>query len=177
MSDVTAQPRTAFAGLPACGCQRGQRGERCNCSLARCGCSTRPCSSSHICSAGFPTATTIAPVAAGNPALIARPVIWSAQVMAQHIALYNTAFAVIQLSIAVGLFFRHTVKLALAASIAWAVMVWWFGEGLGGVLTGASPLAGVPGAVILYALIAVLIWPANRAPRAVSQADPNTGPC
>jgi hypothetical protein len=42
--------------------------------------------------------------------------------------------------------------------------VWWFGEGLGGVLNGgASPVNGGPGAVILYALLAVLLWPADRA--------------
>jgi len=41
--------------------------------------------------------------------------------------------------------------------------VWWFGEGLGMVLTGdASPVNGAPGAVILYALLAVLLWPADR---------------
>jgi hypothetical protein len=42
------------------------------------------------------------------------------------------------------------------------VFVWWFGEGLGGILTGSSPLAGAPGAVLLYALIAVLLWPTAR---------------
>ena len=41
--------------------------------------------------------------------------------------------------------------------------MWWFGEGLGGILNGgASPLNGAPGAVIIYALIAVLLWPADR---------------
>ena len=41
--------------------------------------------------------------------------------------------------------------------------MWWFGEGLGGVLSGAaSPLNGAPGAVIIYALLAVLLWPADR---------------
>ena len=48
--------------------------------------------------------------------------------------------------------------LALAASIAWALAVWWLGEGLGGVLTGAaSPVTGAPGAALLYALAAVLL--------------------
>jgi hypothetical protein len=46
--------------------------------------------------------------------------------------------------------------------VVWALAVWWLGEGLGGVLTGAaSPVAGAPGAVILYALLAVLLWPAG----------------
>jgi hypothetical protein len=47
--------------------------------------------------------------------------------------------------------------------IAWSLGVWWFGEGLGMVLTGdTSPVNGAPGAVILYALLAVLLWPADR---------------
>jgi hypothetical protein len=105
----------------------------------------------------------IDPGTAGNPAVISRPIIWSAGVMARHIMLYNAAFATIQLAIAAGIFWRRTVKVALAASIAWAVSVWWFGEGLGGILTSASPLAGLPGAVILYALIALLAWPVSGA--------------
>lgn len=115
----------------------------------------------------------IEPGAAGNPAFIARPITWAAQIMVHHIALCNTAFAVIQLVIAAGLFFRPTVKLALAASIAWSVLVWWFGEGLGMVLTGGTPLSGVPGAVILYALIALLLWPYGAADR---DAPALTGP-
>ena len=36
-------------------------------------------------------------------------------------------------------------------------------QGLGSVLTGnASPVNGAPGAVIIYALLAVLLWPADR---------------
>jgi hypothetical protein len=52
--------------------------------------------------------------------------------------------------------------------------VWWFGEGLGGVLNGgASPLNGAPGAVLLYAFLALLLWPADRtaaAPFAAARA-------
>jgi hypothetical protein len=66
-----------------------------------------------------------------------------------------------------GIAWRPTVKLALGASVAWALGVWWFGEGLGGVLAGtASPVNGAPGAVLLYALLAVLLWPADRDPDA-----------
>jgi hypothetical protein len=55
------------------------------------------------------------------------------------------------------------VRLALAASVGWSLAVWWLGEGLGGVLNGtANPLDGGPGAVIIYALLAVLLWPAAR---------------
>jgi hypothetical protein len=82
--------------------------------------------------------------------------------MLRHIVLYNAIFATIQLVIAAGFFFRRTLKAALAASIVWALFVWWFGESLGGILTGSTPLAGVPGAVVLYAVIAVLLWPTKR---------------
>ena len=53
--------------------------------------------------------------------------------------------------------------MGLAGSIAWSVGVWWIGEGLGGVLNGtANPVNGAPGAVIIYALLAVLLWPSDR---------------
>jgi hypothetical protein len=98
--------------------------------------------------------------AAGNPAVIAHPITWAAGIIAHHLAATNAAFATIQLLLGLGIAWRPTVRVALAASIVWSVAVWWFGEGLGGVLAGtASPVTGAPGAVILYALAAVLLWP------------------
>ncbi|MGH3149114.1 MAG: hypothetical protein ACRDOB_00065, partial [Streptosporangiaceae bacterium] len=45
---------------------------------------------------------------------------------------------------------------------AWALAVWWLGEGLGGLFTpAADPLTGAPGGALLYALFAVLAWPAR----------------
>ena len=106
----------------------------------------------------------LAGTAAGNPSVIARPITWDANLVQHHLVLLNTIFATIQLLLGLGIAFRPTVRIALAASIAWSVGVWWFGEGLGGVLAGgASPLNGAPGAVIIYALLAVLLWPADRA--------------
>jgi hypothetical protein len=109
----------------------------------------------------------LAGTAAGNPSVIARPITWDANLVAHHLVLLNTIFATIQLLLGLGIAFRPTVRIALAASIAWSIGVWWFGEGLGGILNGgASPLNGAPGAVIIYALLAVLLWPADRAPSA-----------
>jgi len=100
---------------------------------------------------------------AGNPGIIARPMSWNAALVEHHLVLLNTVFATIQLLLGLGIAYRPTVRVALAASIAWSLAVWWFGEGLGGVLSGdASPVNGGPGAVILYALLAVLLWPADR---------------
>jgi len=96
----------------------------------------------------------------GNPGVIASPISWNAALVAHHLVLLNTVFATIQLLLGLGIAYRPTVRVALAASIAWSLGVWWFGEGLGGVLSGsANPVSGGPGAVILYAMLAVLLWP------------------
>lgn len=103
----------------------------------------------------------IEPAATGNPPFVTGSVGWASQLMLHQVAVFNAAFATVQLFIAVGLFVRRTVKPALVLSIVWALSVWWFGESLGGILIGSSPLAGIPGAVLLYALIAVLVWPST----------------
>jgi hypothetical protein len=101
--------------------------------------------------------------AAGNPSVIASPINWDARLVEHNAVLLNTIFATIQLLLALGIAWRPTLRVALAASIAWSLGVWWFGEGLGMVLTpDASPVNGAPGAVIIYALLAVLLWPSDR---------------
>jgi hypothetical protein len=99
----------------------------------------------------------------GNPAVVAKPIAWNATLVDHHMMLLNASFATIQLLLGLGIAFRPAARVALAASVLWSLGVWWFGEGLGGVLSGAaSPLNGAPGAVIIYALLAVLLWPADR---------------
>jgi hypothetical protein len=99
----------------------------------------------------------------GNPAVVAKPITWNATLVDHHMVLLNAIFATIQLLLGLGIAFRPAARVALAASVLWSLGVWWFGEGLGGVLSGAaSPLNGAPGAVIIYALLAVLLWPADR---------------
>ena len=106
---------------------------------------------------------TLAATAPGNPAVVADPITWSARLIEAHPTWTNAAFATVQLFLALGIAWRPTVKVALAASVAWSLGVWWIGEGLGGVLNGtADPVTGAPGAVILYALLAVLLWPTGR---------------
>jgi hypothetical protein len=118
----------------------------------------------------------IEPASASNPATVASPAAWVSHMMLRHIVVYNAAFATIQLLIAVGILWRRTLRPALAASVVWALLVWWLGEGLGGILTGASPLMGVPGAVVLYALIAILLWPTDRAPAPKPMSPATSGP-
>jgi hypothetical protein len=118
----------------------------------------------------------IQPATAGSPAVVSGSVIWASQIMLRHIAVYNAIFATIQLLIAVGILVPRTCKPALAASIVWALSVWWFGESLGGIFAGASPLAGLPGGVVLYALIAVLLWPTATVRRREAASPATAGP-
>jgi len=100
----------------------------------------------------------------GNPSVVARPITWWGTTIGHHSVLTDTFFALAQIAIAVAIAWLPTVKLGLGMSIAWALGVWWIGEGLGGVLNGtADPVNGAPGAVIIYALLAVLLWPKDRA--------------
>jgi len=99
-----------------------------------------------------------------NPHVLSQTIAWNASIVEHHAVATNTAFAFIQILIGLGIAWRPTVKPALASSIVWSLAVWWFGEGLGGVLYGgATPIAGGPGAVLYYALLALLLWPSDRA--------------
>jgi hypothetical protein len=103
---------------------------------------------------------TLGSTAAGNPGVVAQPITWASSFLVHHIAVYDVFLATVQLALALGLFWRPTVKAALLASIGWSVGVWWLGEGLGGVLTGGTSVSmGAPGAAILYAFAALLLWP------------------
>lgn len=109
---------------------------------------------------GF-VAQVLRPAQAGNPHLFAGPATAAARLISSDLVVTNAAFATIQLVLAAGLLWRRTVRAALVVSIAWSLAVWWLGEGAGGVVTGsATPVTGAPGAVILYAFLAVLVWPA-----------------
>lgn len=125
-------------------------------------------------SQGFPR--MLAATAAGNPSAVAGPVIWSAHLIGAHPGAATAVFGTVQLLLALGIAWRPTARAALAASAAWALAVWWLGEGLGGVLTGtAGPVTGAPGAALLYALAAAVLWPARpdterRAPFAAAAA-------
>jgi len=113
----------------------------------------------------------IYPTIAGNPSVIASPMNWAHTIILDHPVGTNTAFGCIQLALGLAIAYRPTTRLGLAASIPWSLGVWWFGEGLGGVLNGgADPLTGAPGAVIIYALLAVLLWPADESGAAPFEA-------
>lgn len=111
----------------------------------------------------------IASNAQGQPAIIHAAIVQAVQIALPHRLLLNASFALIQIAIGLGLIVSpRTVRPALVLSFAWALVVWLMGEGLGMLFMGtASPLTGAPGAVLLYAVIGVLVWPSRRAPHHV----------
>ncbi len=96
----------------------------------------------------------------GQPYWLSSSMNWSANLLADHQVLLNSAFAVTQCLIGLGILYRRTVKAALTASFAWTLVVWWFGEAFGMLFMNmANPLTGAPGAVVLYAIIGLIVWP------------------
>jgi hypothetical protein len=102
----------------------------------------------------------VAPVGQGQPGFVSGPVHWASTEIAAHPVAWNLPFAAIQLLIGVGLLVPRTARLALAASIAWALGVWYLGEGFAGLASGhTSLITGAPGSAFVYALLAAAAWP------------------
>jgi hypothetical protein len=88
---------------------------------------------------------------------------WAVHVLQFDLPVLNTLFALTQIFIGLGLLYRPTVKRALAVSFVWSLIVWWTAEAFGFLFNNsASPLTGAPGAVLLYAIIGLLVWPTKR---------------
>ncbi len=105
------------------------------------------------------------PAMHGQPAFIGEPMRTLDDFYGRDLTLWNTLSGEIQVAIGLALICsRRLVKPALAVSFAWAIYVWWFGEGFGGLTSNTlpAPLMGAPGAVILYAIIGLLVWPTDR---------------
>jgi hypothetical protein len=106
-----------------------------------------------------------APAAAKQWSIVGGPMKTFDSFYGRDLTLWNSLSGEIQIVIGLALICgRKLVKPALLLSIGWALVVWWFGEGFGGLTSNTmpSPLMGAPGAVIVYALIGILVWPTER---------------
>jgi hypothetical protein len=100
------------------------------------------------------------PMLDGQPGAIESSLNWIVQVSTQNLTLVNLTVAIVQILIGLSLLLGRGVKVALLASIIWSFIVWYGGEGMSMLLTGqASALTGAPGAVLLYALLALVVYP------------------
>jgi hypothetical protein len=101
--------------------------------------------------------------ASPNSGWIARTITWNASTFLHHPVLTNTVCCVVQFLIAFGIVVERSRKAALALSVVWSLGVWWFGEGLGRIMSGgATPLGGGPGGALFYAVLAIVLWPCDR---------------
>jgi hypothetical protein len=108
-------------------------------------------------------AQVLQPAAQGQAGWISWLIRGNAHLVGINVAVWNAAFAGTQLLIGAGPMMRATVKPALVFSFIWSIAVWVLGEGFGMLFTGhTSALTGAPGAVLLYALIGLMIWPSRR---------------
>ena len=101
--------------------------------------------------------------AVGQPGWLHDSITWGARLANGDIAVWNTLFALAQVLLGLGLLYRPLVRLALAASFAWVLVVWWFGEAFGMLFINmAQPLTGAPGGVLMYGLVGLVAWPSAR---------------
>jgi|HubBroStandDraft_2_1064218.scaffolds.fasta_scaffold04412_2 hypothetical protein len=105
------------------------------------------------------------PAMHGQPSFIGDPMRTLDDFYGRDLTLWNTLSGEIQVAIGLALMSsKRLVKPALTVSFAWAVFVWWFGEGFGGLTSNTlpAPLMGAPGGVILYAIAGLLVWPTEK---------------
>jgi hypothetical protein len=82
-----------------------------------------------------------------------------------HLTAVNLLIAVVQILLGLGflLLSDRWMKELVFASIVWAFIVWYGGEGMSMLLTGqASILTGAPGAVLLYPLLGLAVYPRKQ---------------
>jgi hypothetical protein len=108
--------------------------------------------------------------AGGQPEPISWLITTAGHFISPDVVVWNTLFATIQVFIGFGLLFKRSVRPALLVSFFWAFGVWFFGEGLGDLLTGsATALTGAPGSVFIYGVLGMMAWP--RSSGDVAEAD------
>jgi hypothetical protein len=102
----------------------------------------------------------ILPTGEGEPHFVAAIVNWGASLTSPHIAMWNTVFALIQILLGLAFMLNLRIKATIVASLIWSLAVWVFGEGFGQLFTGQTLLlTGAPGAVVIYALLGIVVWP------------------
>src|ERR1700722_6637543 len=115
---------------------------------------------------GLPS-QVVAPAADGSPGWVQHLVNWAGTAWSYHPVQAGAAAVWIQVGIGLWLLFAARgplTRLAGGAGGAWGLVVWVFGEALGGVLApGLSWLTGAPGAAAFYVVAGTLVALPGRA--------------
>jgi cytochrome oxidase Cu insertion factor (SCO1/SenC/PrrC family) len=111
--------------------------------------------------AGGLASQVIQPTAAASPSWVQHVVNWGGTIWSFHPIAAGAASVWIQIGIGIWLLVARSgpwSRLAGLASVAWALVVWVFGESFGGIFApGLSWLTGAPGAVLIYVVAGALI--------------------
>jgi hypothetical protein len=98
------------------------------------------------------------PLLQGQPPAIAALVRFGVTLWSVNPVGWNAGAAVLQMAIGVALLAgRSLTSLGLWLSVGWGLVVWVFGEGLGGIFAGGSLFTGAPGSALLYVIAALAL--------------------
>ena len=105
--------------------------------------------------------TILAPNLQSQPAFITQIISFGIRVFSANLSYFNLASGLLQVLIAVLLIvpFNDRIQRAgLWLSVAWAFIIWIFGEGLGNLFTGSATFyTGAPGSALLYLVLALCL--------------------
>lgn len=118
------------------------------------------------------------PMLQGQPGLIEPGLQFIINQTTLHLIAVNLIIAIVQILLGLGFLFlsdRWLPELVIA-SLIWAFIVWFGGEGMSMLLTGTSSiLSGAPGAVLLYPLLGLAVWPRKRSRSSLPDAVARNG--
>ncbi|MGO8950184.1 MAG: hypothetical protein ACLQUY_21510 [Ktedonobacterales bacterium] len=121
------------------------------------------------------------PILQGQPGFLESMFKFIVNTISKDLTAINLLITVVQVLIGLGFLFLSDrwIKDLVIASFVWALIVWFGGEGMSMLLTGAgSVLTGAPGAVLLYPLLGLAVCPRTPAeqPAAATTATGTVAP-
>jgi len=118
------------------------------------------------------------PMLQGQPGLIEPSLQFIVNQTTIHLIEVNLLIGIVQVLLGLGFLFfpDRWVKELVIASFVWAFIVWYGGEGMSMLLTGTSSiLSGAPGAVLLYPLLGLAVYPRKKSDATSKSATRKTG--
>jgi hypothetical protein len=118
------------------------------------------------------------PMLQGQPGLIEPSLQFIVNQTTLHLLEVNLLIAIVQILLGLGFLFLpdRWIRDLVIASFVWAFIVWYGGEGMSMLLTGTSSiLSGAPGAVLLYPLLGLAVYPRKKSKEGSKDAAAKTG--
>jgi hypothetical protein len=118
------------------------------------------------------------PMLQGQPGLFEPSLQFIVTQTTLHLTAVNLVIAIVQVCLGLGFLLLpdRWVKELVITSFVWAFIVWYGGEGMNMLFTGtASILTGAPGAVLLYPLLGLAVYPRKKSAAASQGAARKAG--